>query len=145
LFSAYSIIIVLFIASGALLSVWGWSSMRRTRQRLAWPTVTGCVSRSDLQSPDDPLLPLIEYRYQVDGKDYQAQVQFPSATSPSEELSKSYVARYPMNQAVKVYYQAQQPEQSTLEPRPQGDWLILAIGVVTMVLGVIFLISPLIG
>jgi len=141
-YSGYSVIIFLFIVSGVVLTLWGWSSMKRSRLRLAWPTVIGEVSRSDLQSPDDPLLPLIEYRYQVDGRDYQSRLQFPGATSPSEELSKSYVARYPVGQSVTVYYQPQQAEQSTLEPKSQGDWLLLAIGVVTIILGVIFLSTP---
>lgn len=143
--STYSIIIVLFIASGVVLTLWGWKSLRQSRQRLAWPTVAGRVSRSDVKSPDDPMLPLIEYHYQVEGKGYQAQVAFPGGTTPSEELSKSYVARFPLDQSVTVYYQPQHPEQSTLEPQAQGDWLLLAIGVVTIVLGFAFLFNPLFG
>jgi len=141
--SLYSIIIVVFIISGVALMLWGWKSLQASRRRMAWPTAQGEIVVSDLQSSDDPLLPGIEYRFQVAGQAYQARFQFPAATSPSEELSKSYVARYPLGASVAVYYQADQPQRSTLEPKSQGDWLLLAIGIVTTVMGFVFLFSPL--
>jgi len=116
--------------------------MKKSRLRLAWPTTTGCVVVSEVQSPDDDMLPLIEYRYQVDETEYQSRLQFPAATSPSEELSKSYVARYPVASDVTVYFQPGQPQQSTLEPKSQGDWLLLVIGIVTTLMGVLFLLTP---
>ena len=143
MFSLYSIIIALFIISGLIMTLWGWSAQKQSRRRLDWPKVAGEIIRCDLQADDDPMLPCIEYRYQIEDRQYRARFHFPSATSPSEELSKSYVARYPLGAAVEVFYQADNPQHSTLEPQSQGDWLLLAIGIVTTVLGLVFLFSPL--
>lgn len=142
--SLYAIIIGLFIVFGLLVTVWGLRVLKKSRLRLQWPTVRGEIVTSELQSEDDPLLPLIEYRFHLSGQDIQSRLDFPAATSPSEELSQLYVARYPRGAAVMVYYQTDNPRNSTLEPTTQGDWLILAIGIVTTVFGIIFFIAPLI-
>ena len=68
-------------------------------------------------------------------------MKFSGDITPSEEFSKRYVEKYPEGSQVRVYYDPENPETSTLEPGPgQGDWLVLAIGLGTLVFGVLLFI-----
>jgi hypothetical protein len=97
--------------------------------------VPGRIEISALSSSSNDLLPDIRYRYEVAGQSYQSRFEFPSGTHPLPEFSRSYVEKYPVGASVTVYYNPQQPADSTLEPGAQGDWMILALGILLMVGG----------
>ena len=74
---------------------------------------------------------------------YQRVLEFPGGASSSPELAASYVRKYPVGAKVSVYYNPDQPDQSTLEPGLSGgDWMIPALGVAAMAFGIFALFSP---
>ena len=46
--------------------------------------------------------------------------------------------RFPTGTKVLVYYDPEQPDHATLEPGPgQGDWLVFALGLGTLIFGIV--------
>ncbi len=136
----YSIIINSVIIGGIGVSVWGWKILRTTQKIKQWPCVDGVIVKSEPTSELDELLPHIDYRYTVNGKSVTHNFKFPSGTNPMPEFAQAYVKKYPLNEKVTVFYNPQQPEQSTLEPGAQGDWMVLALGLLMLMAGVIALL-----
>lgn len=135
--NAYGLIIVLFIVGGLIATLWGWSLIARARRTLRWPGTEGTVEVAESSSDTDDLLPHIEYSYTVDGKTYRRAVDFPAGTTPTQELSRSYVEKYPRGATVRVHYDPADPQTATLEPGPHGgDWLVLAFGLGAVLLGI---------
>ena len=133
----YVLILGLFIGSGLATSLWGWIVILRGRKSLSWPSVAGTIETSALSSEADALLPAIKYRYAVAGQTFRSTVEFPSDITPTAEFARSYVDKYPVGAHVQVYYDPDRPERATLEPgQRRGDWMILALGIVTTIVGV---------
>lgn len=140
MFNPYVIILSLFIVAGLTASFWGWRIISKSRESLAWPHTDGTITRSDAASEADDLLPLIEYSYAVDGRSFQTSHQFPPSVSPSQELSKQYLQRYPVGVSIQVYYQPDNPQHATIEPgMASGDWFVFALGLLTTIFGIVFL------
>ena len=143
MFNPYSIILGMFIVFGLLAILWGLRVIAMARKTLQWPTVEGTIEESALASESDDLLPHIKYSYRVNEKTFHQLMRFSGDVTPSQEFSQSYVKRFPVGLTVSVYHDPENPEVSTLEPGlGKGDWLILAIGLGMLVLGVVlFLIA----
>lgn len=139
--NAYTFILFLFTVTGAAVSVWGWLSLRKTRTQSQWSSTTGEIITAQASSEEDDLLPLIEYRYQVGEQAVQARLRFASGTSPSEQLQQLVLNKYPLGASVTVYFNPQDPQQTTLEPgKAGGDALILIFGLGMLVLGLFMLV-----
>ncbi len=109
--------------------IWGLKILRSAQKTRLWPSVSGTITISQLNNEDDELLPKICFNYQVNDAEYNNTLQFPADTTPSKELSQTYVDRYPAGAQVEVYYNHQQPDQATLEPGGHpGDWLVFLFG-----------------
>ena len=132
----YPLILISVALGGLGISIWGWRILQASKRVAQWPTVPGRIEVSALSAADNDLLPDIRYRYQVDGQPYQSRFEFPSGTHPLPEFNRSYVEKYPVGANVTVYYNPQQPTDSTLEPGAQGDWMILALGILLTIGGV---------
>lgn len=133
----YVLILGLFIVGGLATTLWGWIVIVRGRKSLTWPSVGGTIEKSALSSESDALLPAIEYSYAVAGRTFRRMVEFPGDISPTAELARSYVDKYPAGAHVQVYYDPDRPERATLEPgQGRGDWMILALGVIATLVGV---------
>lgn len=132
----YSLILISVAIGGLGISVWGWRILQASKRVAQWPTVQGQIEVSAHGSGHNDLLPDIRYRYDVAGQHYQSRFEFPSGTHPLPEFSRSYVEKYPVGAGVTVYYNPQQPSDSTLEPGAQGDWMILALGILLTIGGV---------
>ena len=142
MFNPYSIILVLFILGGLLASGWGLRVLLVARKSLQWPFVEGVIEESRLSSEGDDLLPHIMYSYTVEQQNYRQVLKFSGDITPTQEFAKSYVDKFPADAQVKVYYNPEHPEISTLEPGPgKGDWLILSIGLSMFLFGLLLLIS----
>ena len=138
----YLIIISLFIIAGLATTVWGWSIIARGRKMRHWPSVDGVIEQSAATSEIDDLLPHIGYRYAVAGQTYRGVMQFQAGISPTPEFAAGYVEKYPAGARVQVYYDPARPEHSTLESGPnRGDWLVLALGLGAVLLGVVLMIG----
>lgn len=139
--NAYSLIIGLFILGGIVSMAWGWRTIRDARKSLRWPHTQGVIERAEAASEADDLLPHIEFSFCLDSEYYRHTFEFPAGTTPSQELSNSYLQKYPAQKEVTVYYHPQDRALATLEPGPaKGDWLIFAFGLGAMVLGIVMLV-----
>ena len=128
MFNPYVIILSLFIIAGVFASLWGWRIIARGRETLAWPKTNGTITQSEPASDADDLLPLIGFSYQVDNKNYQQTHHFPASVTPSPELSKSYLEKYPVGTSLPVHYHPDDPENATIEPGlANGDWFVFAL------------------
>lgn len=140
MFNGYVLIIALFIVSGIIATAWGAVLVSRARRRAQWPTTRGRIELSEPSSAEDDLLPHIEYSYTVDGRKFRRRLDFPGGTSPTPEFAASYVERYPAGSEVKVHYNPERPEEAALEAGVHGgDWLVLAFGLCTIVVGLLMI------
>lgn len=135
--NTYIIIILLVILGGIVTSVWGIRVLKQSRIASAWPTVDGVVTESEPESEHDELLPHIRFEYRVNDQALSNTIKFPPDTNPLPEFARSYIEKFPVGQNVQVYYNPENPSDSTLEPSLQGDWMILAMGLLMAVGGVI--------
>ncbi len=136
----YAIILASVALGGIGISIWGWQILQKSRKIEQWPRTTGTIETSNPTSTINDLLPEIVFSYELDGKKYQKQFEFPEGTHPLPEFSKAYNDKYPIGKKVEVWYDPAQHEIATLEARAQGDWMILAMGIAMAIGGVLSLI-----
>ncbi len=136
----YPLILAAVAIGGIGISIWGWKTLQRARCVEAWPTVSGSIVACEPTSEVNDLLPDIIFSYQIDGHDYRRSFEFPEGTHPLPEFTRSYMERYPVGKKVDIYYDPENPENATLEPGSQGDWMILVLGIMMTLGGVIALI-----
>jgi len=142
MFNPYVIILGLFTATGIATSVWGLWIIVRARRSASWPGVDGRIETCKIAADADALLPDIRFSYVLDDKRYVKNIAFPSGTSPTRELSETYVQRFPQGKTVTVYYNPDDPDKATLEPGTHpGDWMVLAFGLGTTALMIVALLA----
>ncbi len=125
----YPIIIGLVALGGLIISAWGWRVLQQSQTKKQWPTVEGKIVKSESTSELNELLPHIVFSYQVEGETYTQLFKFPEGTHPLPEFTQSYLRKYPVGQAVTIFYNPNDVTDATLEPATQGDWMILALGI----------------
>ena len=135
----YSAILGTVLLAGLGITIWGWKILASSRKIKQWPTVEGTIEEST-EKPENDLLPHIVFSYQVEGKQYQRKFEFPEGTHPLPEFNQAYLKKYPAGKNVSVYYNPEQPETATLEAETQGDWMILALGIMMAAGGLITLL-----
>lgn len=137
----YSIILGLFVLSGLLTSLWGAHIIVRARRTLQWPSVEGRIEESLVRNSHNDLFPHIRYRYRVNNSTFEKELTFPGDVTPSEEFAQYYVDKFPAGTSIKVYYDPEKPDSSTLEPGlAQGDWLVFAIGLGMLIIGILLFV-----
>ena len=134
----YAIILGLLAVAGLGLTAWGCLGLIRARRRKAWPTTQARVIES---TGGDDILPNIVYRYTVDGTPFDAVLELPSGTEPSEELTKDLLGRYPTGHSIEIRYDPTDPAHSeVIGLGGAGEWFIIAIGLATTAFGIYALI-----
>ena len=133
--NTYLIIILLVVIGGVVTSVWGIRVLKASHTKKQWPTVEGTVKESEAESKHDELLPHILFQYDVNHQSYSNVIEFPPDTNPLPEFARAYIEKYPVGTTVLVYYNPEQAGESTLEPSLQGDWMILAMGLMMAIGG----------
>ena len=114
------------ILIGGVFGIWNggrylWSAYRSSK----WPQAEGMVIRSELASisrsdsnsshSTESFWPEVEYKYQVDGKSYTSTnikldgLLHGARVGTGEKEAEEVLARYPLNAAVTVYYDPEQP------------------------------------
>ena len=136
----YPLILVVVTLGGIGLSIWGWLILKKSRVMEKWPRTTGKIEVFNDRSKENDLLPEIIFSYRVNGKEYHRQFEFPEGTHPLPEFVTFYKNKYPVDAAVEIFYNPDQPEIATLEPSTQGDWMILAMGIAFVIGGVVSLV-----
>ena len=141
---AKTVEIVLRVVGTGMIGIGAFTAYGSIRMRLKtaqahqWPTVTGTIVASDLESKIDrntdrkPIRvynAAIRYAYTVGGKTYESdQIQLggTSETSRPEEFERT-VARYPEGKRVTVYYDPDDAGTATLEPGAVGGIFNMAM------------------
>ncbi len=142
--NGYVAIIGMFIVSGLAITAWGVRIMAQARKTQRWPSVDGEIVHSVAGAETEDLLPDIEFSYRVGSGEFSQKMVFPSGTMPSPEFNKSYLKKYPVGAQVRVYYDPGQHNMATLEPgTANGDWMVLAAGLVVTLTGVGMLLAEL--
>lgn len=136
----YSIILGTVLVGGIIISIWGWRVLARSNKIKSWPVTKGTIEQASPSSEANDLLPHIEFSYQAKGNTYQCVFRFPEGTHPLPEFNQAYLDKYPVGKEVEVYYDPEKPETATLEPETQGDWMILALGIMMVVGGAVTLL-----
>lgn len=140
MFNPYTIILGLFVAAGLLATLWGWLIIVKARKTQQWPSVDGQIEESFMD--DKELFPRVTYSYAIEDRPYKRSMEFPGDVTPSQEFARSYLEKYPLGLRVTVYYNPDNPEVTTLEPGVgKGDWLVLAIGLSMLILGVLLFLA----
>ena len=135
----YSAILGTVLLAGLGITAWGWKILANSKKIKQWPTTEGIIEEST-EKPENDLLPHIVFSYQVEGKQYQRKFEFPEGTHPLPEFNQTYLKRYPVGKNVMVYYNPEQINIATLEAETQGDWMILALGILMAAGGAITLL-----
>ncbi len=134
--SYYAIIIGAFIFVGLAVTAYGWRVFRRGRAIRQWPSVTGRITKAELASEENDLLPDIRFTYTVDGREFEGRLEFPPGTAPMPGFAQHQVETYPVGREVSVYYNPENPSQARLEAGSHDDWMVLATGLGITALGV---------
>src|SRR5258705_212625 len=95
-----------------------WQMARRS---LDWPTVEGEVVNKRLEDYVRHRIPIIEYTYHVGGVRYAGdRLRFDTDSIYIWTEAEAILDRYKVGQTVTVYYDADDPRESTLERKPRG-------------------------
>ncbi len=128
--------LLVFTVTAALVTLWGWRSLKKTKLQQQWPKVEGTITLANATSEEDDLLPDIRFEYSFEGKDYENRLQFPAGTTPMPEFGAHYVKKYPPGRVVTVFVNPAQPAEATLEPDPGGGGLLLGTGLLMLIIGI---------
>ena len=127
------------------------SSLREAAAMKRWPVAEGRVLSAKVEKyresvsrgtggPHDRMTlyrPVLLYEYEVAGKRFRGSriAQSPGLNRGVPEFAQKVVERYPGGSAVAVRYNPRRPDESVLEPRVPGSWILgAAIGVALLVL-----------
>ena len=132
------------IAFGIGFAILGALEWDRASASAGWPTAAGTVTESRVHHStrthrgrtSSTWSPHVNYRYSVDGREFEARrISFRFARSSQSE-AQAAVDTYPVGSAVTVRHSPDDPSLACLEPGP-GDWqwVPVAIGAVTVLIG----------
>lgn len=140
-----SLFMAILIYGGMVMLARSVRELMESRESIAWPTVTGKVTRSDLKvntqdvrrrmsngihrtSTEEYYEALIEYEFVIDGVTHKGHRR--SAVQGGNPADKSHVqktlAKYPVSQRVMVSYNPSDPSQCVLEPGSWGGFFVWA-------------------
>jgi hypothetical protein len=92
-----------------------WLRWKRGKNSLNWPTTTGEILTSSVESIDDSYKANVKYVYLVDGKEHEGATITFADYQVDAETAQLRVARFPEGARVPVYYNPKSPKVSTLE------------------------------
>ncbi|MGD9916240.1 MAG: DUF3592 domain-containing protein [Rhizobiaceae bacterium] len=117
--------------------------MRRAAAIARWPQATGQITLSKVEEftirRDKPLrtsrglrrmrqsfMPVVEYSYEVGGRDYASRSIWPGTeVSGDRDYASRIAARYPVGKVVFVFYNPADPKQAGLETGTRMHWFLL--------------------
>lgn len=135
------IILILFTLASIAISLWGWKILLNNKKKKTWIATSGVIYQSIGVQESSDLTPHIHYRYEVNGRVIEQELAFPGDLSSPESV-KYYLDKYPVGKNVEVFYDGDNPEQSTLERGlGSGDWLVFASGIASTIFGLLLILA----
>ena len=116
-----ALFILIFLAVGIGLSIWGWDVLQNARISESWPTTTGEILSSNVRTDNDDdgtsYFGDVTFRYAVAELPYTSDnVNFGQDGSSNRGHAEEIVARYPTGSQVTVYYDPNDAQTAVLEP-----------------------------
>lgn len=141
------IVLLGLLALGIYLIYAAISSRNKAKNSQGWPSVTGTITRSDIESSRSTdsegetttwHTPVVEYDYEVLGTKYHGKRTAFGATTnyATEAKAREALAAFPNGQAVAVYYNPLKPDEAVLEQKARATNGMLAAGIVLVVMTV---------
>lgn len=143
------ILLVIFCLVGAGVSVYGSVVLQNAAVSKTWPTASGRILLAQVDTDTDEdgttYSADVSYEYFINDQRYQDDtVSFGEYGSGNPKHAQEIVDRYPVGQAVTVYYDPEQPKTAVLEPGVTwSSYLMLGIGLLFMFIPGIIMISSL--
>jgi hypothetical protein len=136
----YIIILALFAIAGLGLTLWGWFSMQQAKRRAQWPTTLATITKSNADSEMFQMMPEIAIRYSVNGKSYESNFEL-SADEVALDAEQND-RQITTGSQIKIYYNPLKPAQTALDVgRGKADWLVFAVGIATLMFGLLLLLG----
>ena len=137
---------VAFVVLATLAISGGLATLRSDAQTASWPTVTGTITSSEIETERDMDRRImhsirLRYAYEVDGRRYTwAQIQHNATTHFRDEAeAKRFLAAYPVGQQVPVYVNPGNPQDALLRPgKTVAGPAMIVLGGFFAVMGLIF-------
>jgi hypothetical protein len=122
--------------------------LREAYASRTWPQTAGVIAESRVERVNRGTKvsydAIINYRYGVNNQQYAGdRLRMADAKSSKQSAAEARVAQYPVGKTVTVYYDANDPQKSTLEPGVSWrSFAYLGIPVVMLVMGVLSWRAP---
>jgi len=140
-----------FIVLGGALIFWSVLQVRRAKQSLTWPTVTGIITQANLEDVTLYREPgKIEYRqpqykvnvrynYKVGRRKYTNDKLLVGGVQWGKSHGKAHGMKfqYSSGEEVEVYYNPSNPQDSCLETRQEGAAILIGVGLIFFCVGVL--------
>lgn len=129
-------IMLVFLATGIGVSIWGWSILQNARASESWPATSGEILSANVRTDEDDdgtsYFGDVSFRYVVDDTPYTSKnVSFGQYGSGNRGHAEEIVARYPVGSQVTVYYDPDDATTAVLEPGVTwSSYFVLGIGAV---------------
>lgn len=113
---------LVLLVLGIATLVFAKSDSRNSLESTGWPTATGVVVSSQMETRSeknhsDKYYPDIEYEYEVDSTKYEGyQVSYSFSEDSDRSAVERIVGDYPAGKQVEVYYKPEDPGESVLRP-----------------------------
>lgn len=123
---------------GLFLIIHSQQSKRKALQSQSWPATKGIITQADIRTQEDDetirYVPVISYSYEVAGRMYDGKrVSFGSDVDfGSRQKAMDYLAEYPPDAEVNVYYNPDKPNESVLQQVARKTTVGLVIGIVLL-------------
>ncbi len=132
-------IIALFIGGlGIFLIIHSQRSKRKAMQSQSWPVVKGIITETNVRSHEHDetvrYVPVVRYAYEVNGQRYEGKkIAFGSEMEfPSRHKAEDYLAEYPVDAEVSVFYNPDAPSEAVLKQVALKTTVGLVIGIILL-------------
>lgn len=135
----------IFLLLGAGLIVLAFVQRAKAKKAEEWPVAPGVILNSGLSehrshdsdgSSSISYRPEVQYQYSIMGQKYTGNRIFFGNASYDYNTANRKIAPYPQGTQVNVHYDPANPSNAVLETKASGNWILILIGIVFLVIGV---------
>ena len=132
------LIALFFGGLGLFLIIHSQRSKQKAQQSQSWPVAKGIITQTDIKVHEDDetlrYIPVLRYTYDVAGMIYEGKrVTFGSDVDfGSRKKAAEYLAAYPLDAEVSVYYNPDKPSEAVLQQVARKTTVGLVIGIVLL-------------
>ena len=125
---------------GIFLIIHAQRSKQKAMQSQSWPVTKGTITQTDIRAQEHDevvrYVPVVRYTYEVEGMIHESrQITFGSGVEfNSRQKAAEYLAEYPVDAEVSVYYNSEKPSEAVLRQVAQKTTVGLVIGIVLVVI-----------